>query len=147
LQRVTQAHVEIAGSTIATIGPGLLVLIAVERGDREPQAGRLLSRILSYRVFPDTEGRMNLSLSDTAGGLLLVPQFTLVANTRKGTRPSFASAAPPQESERLFGFLVKLARSQHRPVEVGRFGAHMQLHLVNDGPVTFCLRAADPPSP
>jgi D-tyrosyl-tRNA(Tyr) deacylase len=142
LQRVAHARVEIDGASVGNIGRGLLVLIAVERGDGHAQAERLLERLLTYRVFADSEGRMNLSLADTGGGLLLVPQFTLAADTRKGTRPSFAAAAPPQRGILLFNKLVEGARERHPQVEAGRFGAHMQVHLVNDGPVTFWLRAA-----
>jgi D-tyrosyl-tRNA(Tyr) deacylase len=112
----------------------------VERGDGEAQAERLLERLLSYRVFADAEGKMNLSLRDLGGGLLLVPQFTLAADTRKGMRPSFTPAAPPVEGERLFNVLTVLARQQHTRVATGRFGAHMQVSLINDGPVTFWLR-------
>jgi D-tyrosyl-tRNA(Tyr) deacylase len=140
LQRVSEASVRIAGERVAVIGPGLLVLVAVERGDTEMQAERLLERLLGYRVFPDGEARMNLDLRATRGGLLLVPQFTLAADTRKGTRPSFTPAAPPAEGERLFGHLVTRAREAHSPVECGRFGADMQVSLTNDGPVTFWLR-------
>jgi len=112
----------------------------VERGDAEPQAERLLERLLGYRVFEDAEGRMNHSLTDTGGGLLLVPQFTLAADTRKGMRPSFSPAAPPEEGERLFDFLLRRARARHPKVASGRFGAHMRVWLCNDGPVTFTLR-------
>lgn len=125
---------------IGSIARGLAVFVGVERGDDERQAERLLERILGYRVFPDAEGRMNRSLRDVGGGLLLVPQFTLPADTRKGMRPSFTPAAPPAEGERLFDYLLSRARSSHTPVETGRFGAHMQVALVNDGPVTFLLR-------
>ncbi|MFP4616455.1 MAG: D-aminoacyl-tRNA deacylase [Thiohalorhabdus sp.] len=129
-----------AGETVGAIGPGLAVLVGVERGDGAAQAERLLERLLGYRVFPDEEGRMNRSLRDTGGGLLLVPQFTLAADTRKGTRPSFGTAAPPEEGERLFGSLLEQAQGAHAPVAAGRFGADMQVALVNDGPVTFWLR-------
>ena len=141
LQRVSEAGVVVNGEEIAAIGAGLLVLVGVEKGDGEPQADRLLERLLGYRVFPDAAGRMNRSLADTAGGLLLVPQFTLAADTRKGMRPSFTPAAPPAEGERLFGYLLAQARRRHHPVEAGRFGADMQVRLTNDGPVTFWLRA------
>lgn len=140
LQRVREARVEVEGATVGAIGRGLLVLIGVERDDAEPQADRLLERLLNYRVFPDNDGRMNCSLRDTDGGLLLVPQFTLPADTRKGNRPSFTPAAPPGEGERLFGHLLNRARQQHAEVAAGRFGADMQVHLVNDGPVTFWLQ-------
>ncbi|RMD77947.1 MAG: D-tyrosyl-tRNA(Tyr) deacylase [Gammaproteobacteria bacterium] len=140
LQRVSRAEVRVAGEQVAAIGPGLLVLVGVERGDGEAQAGRLLERLLSYRVFPDEEGRMNRDLRQAGGGLLLVPQFTLAADTRKGTRPSFTPAADPATGARLFAHLVEEARRHHAPVGAGRFGAHMEVALVNDGPVTFWLR-------
>lgn len=140
LQRVTEAHVVVAGETVGRIGRGLLVLIGVERGDGESQADRLLERLLGYRVFPDADGRMNLSVSDVGGGLLLVPQFTLPADTRKGMRPSFTPAAAPEEGERLFDHLAGRARARHPDVATGRFGADMQVSLTNDGPVTFWLQ-------
>jgi D-tyrosyl-tRNA(Tyr) deacylase len=140
LQRVSEARVTVDGEIVGEIDAGLLVLVGVERGDDEAQAGRLLERLLSYRVFADAEGKMNLSLRDLGGGLLLVPQFTLAADTRKGMRPSFTPAAPPVEGERLFNVLTVLARQQHTRVATGRFGAHMQVSLINDGPVTFWLR-------
>lgn len=139
LQRVTQARVEVAGETIGAIERGLLVLVGVQRGDNTARAERLLERLLGYRVFPDADDRMNLSLRDVGGGLLLVPQFTLAADTKKGTRASFTSAAPPDVGEQLFGDLVDLARASHPWVATGRFGAEMQVSLVNDGPVTFWL--------
>ena len=142
LQRVTSASASVQGRVVGAIGPGLLVLVGVERGDSERTAERLLERLLTYRVFPDAAGRMNLSLADTGGGLLLVPQFTLAADTRKGTRASFSSAAPPEEGRRLFERLVALARAGHAPVASGEFGADMQVALVNDGPVTFWLDVA-----
>ena len=145
LQRVTQARVCIGDDTVAAIGPGLLAFIGVEKGDSRGQADRLLERILGYRMFADTEGRMNLSLSGVGGGLLLVPQFTLPADTRKGMRPSFTPAASPQEGRVLFSYLVSEAEARHDPARAGRFGAHMAVHLTNDGPVTFMLRAAPPP--
>ncbi len=141
LQRVSGARVAVAGETMGAIGEGLLVLVGVERGDGEAQADRLLERLLGYRVFPDAEGRMNRSLRDTGGGLLLVPQFTLAADTRKGTRPGFSTAAPPEEGERLFGHLLEQARAAHGEVAAGRSGADMQVTLTNDGPVTFWLQA------
>ena len=141
LQRVTEARVVVAGETLGEIGPGLAVLVGVERGDGEAQAERLLERLLGYRVFPDVEGRMNRSLRDTGGGLLLVPQFTLAADTRKGTRPSFGPAAPPGEGERLFAHLLERAKAGQDLVAAGRFGADMQVSLTNDGPVTFWLQA------
>lgn len=140
LQRVTEARVVVAGETVGRIGRGLLVLIGVERGDGEPRADRLLERLLGYRVFPDADGKMNLSVSDVGGGLLLVPQFTLPADTRKGMRPSFTPAAAPEEGARLFDHLVARARVRHPDVATGRFGADMQVSLTNDGPVTFWLQ-------
>lgn len=140
LQRVTQARVEVAGQEVGAIGRGLLVLVGVERGDQEARADRLLQRLLGYRVFPDAQGRMNHGLSEVGGGLLLVPQFTLAADTQKGTRASFTRAAPPEEGERLFAYLVAQARAAHPQVATGQFGADMQVALVNDGPVTFWLR-------
>ncbi len=140
LQRVTEASVVVEEETVAKIAGGLLVLAGVERNDGEVQADRLLERLLGYRVFEDAEGRMNLALRDVQGGLLLVPQFTLAADTRKGMRPSFSPAAAPQEGQRLFEYLAARARGLHEPVETGVFGANMQVALVNDGPVTFWLR-------
>lgn len=140
LQRVSEARVEVAGEVVGAIGRGLLVLVGVERGDTEAQARRLLQRLLAYRVFPDAEEKMNLSLADIDGGLLLVPQFTLPADTRKGNRPSFTPAASPPEGERLFTYLLEQALEVHPRVASGRFGADMQVALVNDGPVTFWLR-------
>lgn len=140
LQRVGTARVEVAGETVGAIETGLLVLIGVERGDREEQADRLLERLLGYRVFADSEGKMNLSVRDVGGGVLLVPQFTLAADTQKGMRPSFTPAASPTEGERLFDYLTIQARQRHAPVATGRFGAQMQVSLMNDGPVTFWLR-------
>jgi D-tyrosyl-tRNA(Tyr) deacylase len=141
IQRVREAYVDVGDETVGRIGPGLLALVAVQPGDGEAQAQRMLERVLGYRVFADAAGRMNRSLSDVAGGLLLVPQFTLAADTGKGMRPSFTSAATPEEGERWFRRLVELAKNTHEPVEIGRFGAHMIVHLVNDGPVTFWLEA------
>jgi len=139
LQRITEARVEVKGETVGAVGAGLLVLIGVQRGDMERQADRLLERLLNFRVFPDDDGKMNLDLRAVKGGLLLIPQFTLAADTRKGTRPSFTSAAPPQESKVLFDYLLKQARAVHDPVDTGQFGAHMLVSLTNDGPVTFWL--------
>mgnify|MGYP001001388498 CR=1 FL=1 len=141
LQRVSQASVTVAGSEVGRIGPGLLVLVGVEKDDSEARAERLLDRLLGYRVFADEAGRMNRGLAEVGGGLLLVSQFTLVADTHKGARPSFSAAAPPDEGRRLFDFLVARARARHAPVETGVYGAHMQVALVNDGPVTFWLEA------
>jgi D-tyrosyl-tRNA(Tyr) deacylase len=140
LQRVSAARVTVAGEDIAVIGRGLLVLVGVERGDDQARAERLLERLLGYRVFPDAEGRMNLSLCDVGGALLLVPQFTLAADTARGMRPSFTPAAPPELGERLFEYLLAQARTSYPRVAAGRFGADMQVSLVNDGPVTFWLR-------
>jgi len=144
IQRVTMAKVQVAGRTTGEIGAGLLALIGVERHDGAAQAARLLERVLDYRVFADAAGRMNRSLRDTAGGLLLVPQFTLVADTSSGNRPGFSGAAPPEQARALFGQLLDAARAAHTPVAAGEFGAHMQLTLTNDGPVTFWL--AVPPA-
>jgi D-tyrosyl-tRNA(Tyr) deacylase len=141
LQRVSSASVVVAGSQVAAIEAGLLVLIGVQRGDGAAQAERLLERLLSYRVWPDSEGKMNLSLRDTGHGLLLVPQFTLAADTAKGTRASFTSAAEPGAARTLFAHLVDRAQAGHARVGSGIFGAHMQVSLVNDGPVTFLLEA------
>lgn len=140
LQRVTQARVEVAGEPVGEIDRGLLVLVGVEKGDDQARADRLLERLLGYRVFPDAEDRMNLSLKEIRGGLLLVPQFTLPADTRKGMRPSFSSAAPPATGSELFSYLLDRAQAVHSPVASGRFGADMQVSLVNDGPVTFWLQ-------
>jgi D-tyrosyl-tRNA(Tyr) deacylase len=144
LQRVTGAAVEVGGREVARIGAGLLVLAAVERGDDEATAERLLDRLLNYRVFADAEGRMNLSVTDTGGAILLVPQFTLAADTGKGLRPGFSRAAAPAEAERLFGYLVRRARERFPGTQTGQFGAHMRVSLVNDGPVTFWLRTGGP---
>lgn len=140
LQRVSEARVSVAGEVVGTIGRGLLVLVGVERGDGEAQAERLLERVLAYRVFPDSEGKMNLSVRDIGGGLLLVPQFTLAADTQKGTRPSFTPAAAPQQGLHLFDYLLQRAWEAHPDVQSGRFGADMQVSLTNDGPVTFWLQ-------
>lgn len=141
IQRVTQASVSVDGRTVGAIGPGLLALVAVEPGDGEAQFLRMAERLLGYRVFADEAGKMNRSLADTGRGLLLVSQFTLAADTRSGMRPSFTSAAPPQEAERGYNRLVEICRQKHPAgVETGRFGAHMVVSLVNDGPVTFLLR-------
>jgi D-tyrosyl-tRNA(Tyr) deacylase len=139
LQRVTHASVDVEGRRIASIGHGLLVLIGVQRGDSERELERLLERLLGYRVFPDEQGRMNRDVRQAAGALLLVPQFTLAADTRSGTRPGFSTAAAPDEGRRLFELMVERARARHDPVAAGCFGADMQVALVNDGPVTFNL--------
>lgn len=141
LQRVSEASVRVDGRIVGSIDRGILVFVGVQRGDGGREAARLAQRLLSYRVFADEEGRMNRSLRDIGGGLLLVPQFTLAANTKKGTRASFTSAAAPEEGRRLFDQVVAEARSQHRLVETGVFGAHMKVSLTNDGPVTFWLEA------
>jgi D-tyrosyl-tRNA(Tyr) deacylase len=142
LQRVTSASVTVDDEIVGAIDAGLLVLVAVEPGGGGAQAHRICERLRGYRVFSDDDGRMNLSLADTGGGLLLVPQFTLAADTRKGMRPSFTTAAPPEEGRRWFDRLVALARAAHPGVATGRFGAHMQVRLVNDGPVTLLLRSS-----
>ena len=139
LQRVTEAGVDIDGRRAASIGPGLLVLVGILPADSEASAQRLLDRLLHYRVFADDAGKMNLSLAQTQGDLLLVPQFTLAADTHKGLRPGFSTAAPPEQGRRLFDVLVQAARTRHRRVETGVFGAHMRVSLANDGPVTFWL--------
>jgi D-tyrosyl-tRNA(Tyr) deacylase len=140
IQRVTGASVAVGGETVGEIGAGLVVLLGVERGDGEPEAARLAERVLGYRVFADAAGKMNLSLKDVRGGLLVVPQFTLVADTNSGTRPSFSSGASPAEGELLYQVFVEEAKKRHAPVATGRFGAHMKVSLVNDGPVTFWLQ-------
>jgi D-tyrosyl-tRNA(Tyr) deacylase len=140
LQRVTQARVIVDGKIIGAIERGLMVLVGVEKNDTEAQANRLLQRLLGYRVFPDAEDKMNLSLKDVQGGLLLVPQFTLAADTRKGARPSFSSAASPELGQQLFDYLITRARSEHSTVATGQFGTDMQVALTNDGPVTFWLQ-------
>ena len=144
IQRVTEASVTVEGESgsIGRIGPGLLALVGVEPGDGQAQVARMAARLLGYRVFADDAGRMNRSLSDTGGGLLLVSQFTLAADTRSGMRPGFSTAAAPTLAEPVFNRLLAECRTRHRgPVQTGRFGAHMAIHLVNDGPVTFLLRA------
>ena len=139
LQRVRGARVEVAGEVVGAIDRGLLVLVGVEPQDSEASADKLLHKLLNYRVFGDADGKMNLSLKDVAGGLLLVSQFTLAADTKSGMRPSFSSAAPPAQATALFDYLLARAGAQHAPVASGRFGADMQVHLINDGPVTFLL--------
>lgn len=141
IQRVAEARVDVDAETVGAIGPGLLAFVAVEPGDGEAQAQRMLERLLGYRIFPDEAGRMNRALAQTGGGLLLVPQFTLAADTSKGMRPSFTSAATPEQGREGFERLLALARARYSPVAAGRFGAHMRVHLVNDGPVTFWLQA------
>ncbi|HWU74930.1 MAG TPA: D-aminoacyl-tRNA deacylase [Rhodanobacter sp.] len=139
IQRVLSASVRVDDETVGAIGPGLLALVAVQPDDGEAQAKRMLERLLGYRVFADNAGKMNRSLNDTGSGLLLVSQFTLAADTRSGMRPSFTSAAPPEQARHWFERLLTLARAAHPGVETGRFGAHMVIELVNDGPVTFWL--------
>lgn len=140
LQRVSEASVRVDGDTVGAIGPGLMVLVCAEKGDTEREAEALLAKLLGYRVFSDEAGKMNRSITDTAGGLLLVPQFTLAADTRSGTRPSFSPAAAPEDGRRLFDHVVRQARERHGIVETGRFGADMKVSLINDGPVTFWLQ-------
>jgi D-tyrosyl-tRNA(Tyr) deacylase len=140
IQRVAEAHVSVGGERVGAIGPGILALVGVERDDRDAQAERLAERVVGYRIFPDEAGRMNRSLAEVGAALLAVPQFTLVADTRKGSRPSFSSGASPEAGMRLFERFVEFARRRVR-VETGRFGAEMRVSLVNDGPVTFWLQA------
>jgi D-tyrosyl-tRNA(Tyr) deacylase len=140
LQRVSRASVVVDDRTVGAIGAGLMVLLCAERNDTEKEADALLAKLLSYRVFSDDAGKMNRSVTDVAGGLLLVPQFTLAADTQSGTRPSFTPAATPAEGQRLFDYFVAQARKKHAVVETGQFGAHMQVSLTNDGPVTFWLQ-------
>ena len=142
LQRVSEASVTVDGDCVGKIGPGLMVLVCAERGDTRKEADALLAKLLSYRVFYDGDGKMNLNLAQVGGGLLLVPQFTLAADTRSGTRPSFTPAAPPALARELFDYTVERARAAHPAVETGRFGADMKVALVNDGPVTFWLQIA-----
>lgn len=142
LQRVTHADVAIAGEIVGRIDAGLLVLIGVQRGDTERESARLLERVVTYRVFADAQGRMNRSLQDVGGGLLIVPQFTLAADTAGGTRPGFSTAAPPDAGRRLFEYFVAAASALPLHVATGRFGADMQVSLTNDGPVTFWLEVS-----
>lgn len=144
IQRVSEARVDVAGERVGAIARGILALVAVERGDGEAEAARLVERIAGYRIFPDDEGRMNRSLVDIGGALLAVSQFTLAADTKKGTRPGFSPAAAPDEGERLFNRFVDLARGRVGTVETGRYGADMKVMLVNDGPVTFWLQVKPP---
>ncbi len=141
IQRVARARVEVGSELVGEIGPGLLALVAIEPKDGEPQVTRMLERLLGYRIFPDADGRMNRSLVDCSGGLMLVSQFTLASDTRKGMRPGFSAAASPEHGRHWFERLVTAARARYPEVETGRFGAHMQITLVNDGPVTFWLGA------
>ncbi len=142
VQRVAEARVSVQGESVGAIGRGVLALVGVERGDSEREAQCLAERMLGYRIFPDAEGKMNRSLADIAGGLLLVPQFTLAADTKSGRRPGFSTAAAPDEGRRLFEFFVQTCRERHAEVATGRFGADMQVSLVNDGPVTFWLQVS-----
>jgi D-aminoacyl-tRNA deacylase len=139
IQRVSEASVTVDGHIVGKIGPGVLALIGVQRGDDGSAAARLLERVLTYRIFEDDGGRMNRSLADMAGGLLLVPQFTLAADTRKGTRAGFSGAEQPERARALFDELVAMARARHAEVATGSFGANMRVALVNEGPVTFWL--------
>lgn len=140
IQRVSQAKVSVDGVDIGTIDQGIMALVAVEKADGKPQADRLLERILNYRIFADANDKMNLSLRDIEGGLLIVPQFTLAADTRKGNRPSFTSAAPPEMGRELFGYFQHQASALYPRCQFGQFGADMKVALVNDGPVTFTLQ-------
>lgn len=141
LQRVSSARVEVGEEVVGAIGPGLLVLLGLDKGDDEEVAARMLDKLLAYRVFADDEGRMNRSVTDTGGGVLLVSQFTLSADTRKGLRPSFSSAMPPAEAEHLYEHILVELRARHSEVAAGVFGADMQVSLTNDGPVTFLLES------
>jgi D-aminoacyl-tRNA deacylase len=145
VQRVTGASVAVGGETVGKIGPGILALIGVERGDGEAEAQRLAERVAGYRIFPDDAGKMNLSLKDVGGELLAVPQFTLVADTKSGMRPSFSTGALPADGERLFLRFVNQFQEKNITVATGRFGADMKVSLVNDGPVTFWLQVSPPP--
>lgn len=140
LQRVSRASVSVDGEVVGEIGPGLLVLLGMDRDDDEAIAERLLDRLLAYRMFADAEGRMNASVVDSGGGVLLVSQFTLSADTRKGLRPGFSTALAPEQAEPLFDYTLASLRERHQPVAAGVFGADMQVSLVNDGPVTFLLQ-------
>jgi D-aminoacyl-tRNA deacylase len=140
LQRVTQASVTINGDVVASINTGILLLVGIEKKDSEKNAERLFEKIAAYRIFVDDEGKMNLGLKDVDGGLLLVPQFTLAADTRKGLRPSFSDAAPPELAKQLFDYLIGYAREKYTTVETGVFGTDMQVSLSNDGPVTFWIQ-------
>jgi D-tyrosyl-tRNA(Tyr) deacylase len=142
LQRVSHASVVVEGELIGAIDAGLLVLVCAEKGDSEREADALLTKLLGYRVFSDAAGKMNLSVTDVAGGVLLVPQFTLAADTKSGTRPSFTPAAAPADGKRLFDHFVAQARGRHPTVQTGQFGADMKVSLTNDGPVTFWLQVA-----
>ncbi len=142
LQRVTTASVRVDGAVVGEVGPGVMLLLGVQRADSEREADRLLERVITYRIFDDADGRMNVSLLDSGGALLVVSQFTLAAETRKGTRPGFSTAAVPADGERLYEYFVAAARRRVGTVATGRFGARMQVALTNDGPVTFWLEVA-----
>lgn len=142
IQRVTEARVEVEGKSIGAIGRGILALVGVERGDGEVQAERLVEKVLGYRIFPDAAGKMNLSLLDIRGGLLVVPQFTLAADTKTGTRAGFSTAASPDDGLRLFALFVEMSKKKNPETKTGQFGADMKVSLVNDGPVTFWLQAS-----
>jgi D-tyrosyl-tRNA(Tyr) deacylase len=141
IQRVRQAAVEVGGEQVGAIGAGLLVFLGVERADTTVDAERLLKKVLAYRVFADADGKMNLSVQDVKGGVLVISQFTLAADTNSGLRPSFSSAKPPVEAEQLYEFFLAEARKAHHDIACGRFGADMQVSLVNNGPVTFLLKS------
>ncbi len=143
IQRVSQARVDIGGDTVGAINQGLLVLLGVERGDTEAIANKLIDKLLAYRVFSDANGKMNLSVRDVQGGILLVSQFTLAADTRKGLRPGFSGAAAPDEAERLYDYVRQQVQERHEITACGMFGADMQVSLTNDGPVTFMLEMRD----
>ena len=140
IQRVTEANVVVNNKNVGEIQQGILAFIGVEKNDSEEQVSRLADKVLSYRIFADADDKMNLSVQDIKGGVLLVPQFTLAADTQKGCRPSFSSAAPPEEGERLFNEFVKQAKNKYQQIETGQFGADMKISLLNDGPVTFWLQ-------
>lgn len=142
IQRVSSASVEVDGAVVGEIGRGLLLLLGIQKMDDEAEAARMLEKVLAYRVFPDHEGHMNLSVTDIDGGLLIVSQFTLAADTKKGLRPSFSKAAPPDHAEPLYDEFVALAQARHKEVGCGIFGADMKVQLVNDGPVTFLLEVS-----
>lgn len=140
IQRVTEAKVVVNNKNIGEIQQGILAFIGIEKNDSEEQVSRLVDKVLSYRIFADADDKMNLSVQDIKGGVLLAPQFTLAADTQKGCRPSFSSAAPPEEGERLFNEFVKQAKNKYQQIETGQFGADMKISLLNDGPVTFWLQ-------
>lgn len=144
IQRVSQASVSVDGAVVGQIGRGVLALVCAERADSDAEAAALVAKLLAYRIFPDEQGRMNRSVVDVEGGLLVVPQFTLAADTNSGTRPSFTPAAPPEHGERLFREFVRVATERHAGVATGVFGAHMQVQSINDGPVTFWLQTRRP---